>query len=147
MSRLERSARLLYWVIPILFCILLYWRGIRIWFAQDDFAWLTLRTHVTDFKSFLWAMFAPLAQGTIRPFSERGFFMLFSFFFGMRALPYRLFIFLNQCVNIVLVILVTRKLTKSDLAGFIAPLLWVANAAVLTPMAWSSSYNEIQCAT
>jgi hypothetical protein len=147
MTRLHRTARVLYWLVPIAFCIALYWRGMRIWFAQDDFAWLGLRIHVTDFRSFLWAMFTPLAQGTIRPFSERGFFMLFSYFFGLRALPFRLFVFLNQFVNIVLLVLVTRKLTKSDLAGLVAPLLWLANAAVVTPMAWTSSYNEIQFTT
>lgn len=147
MTRAQRLARILYWLIPIAFFFAIYWRGVRIWFSQDDFAWLNLRNHVTDFRSFLWAMFTPLAQGTIRPFSERGFFMLFSYFFGLRALPYRVFIFLNQTINIVLLILVTRKLTKSDVAALAAPLLWLANAGLLIPMAWTSSYNEIQCTT
>ena len=102
---------------------------------------------MTDFRSFLWAMFAPLAQGSIRPLSERGFFMVFSYFFGMLALPYRVFVFLNQFLNIVLVMLVTRRITKSDLAGFVAPFLWLASAGLVTPIAWSSCYNEIQCAT
>ena len=144
---LTNAARVAYWVTPIAFCLALYWLGLRIWFAQDDFAWLNLRNHVKDFHSFLWAMFAPMAQGTIRPFSERGFFMLFSYFFGLRALPYRGFIFLNQFLNIVLLMLVTRKLTKSELAGFLAPLFWLANAAIVEPMAWTAAYNEIQCAT
>lgn len=147
MTRAARAARILYWLLPILFCIAIYWRGMRIWFAQDDFAWLNLRNHVTDFRSFLWALFAPLAQGTIRPFSERGFFMLFSWLFGLRALPYRLFVFLNQFLNIVLVMLVTRRLTRSDLAAFVAPLLWIANAGLVIPMAWTSCYNEVQCTT
>ena len=144
---MRRAVRILYWLLPILFCIWLYWLGARIWFSKDDFAWLNLKNHVTDFRSFLWAMFHPFAQGTIRPWSERGFFMLFSWFFGLRALPYRLFVFLNQFINIILVILVTRKLTKSQLAGFVAPLLWVANPALLIPMTWTASYNEIQCTT
>jgi hypothetical protein len=139
--------RAAYWLTPIAFCLALYWLGLRIWFAQDDFAWLNLRNMVFDLRSFLWAMFAPLAQGTIRPFSERGFFMLFSYFFGLRALPYRVFVFLNQFLNIILVMLVTRKLTRSDLAGFLAPLFWLSNIALITPMAWNSSYNEIQCAS
>jgi hypothetical protein len=141
-----RASRALYWLAPIAFCIAIYWVGLRIWFWQDDFAWLNLRNHVTGFRSFLWALFAPLAQGTIRPLSERGFFMVFSHFFGLRALPYRLFVFLNQFVNIALMMLVTRKLTKSSLAGFVAPFLWIANAALAIPMAWTSAYNEIQCA-
>jgi hypothetical protein len=51
MTRAGRAGRILYWLLPILFCAVLYWRGIRIWFAQDDFAWLNLRNHVTDFRS------------------------------------------------------------------------------------------------
>ena len=82
---MSRVVRVAFWLTPIAFCICLYWLGMRIWFQQDDFAWLNLRNHVTGFRSFLWAMFAPLAQGTIRPWSERGFFMVFSYFFGLRA--------------------------------------------------------------
>ena len=144
---MKRALRVAYWLAPIVFCLALYWRGLRIWFAEDDFAWLGLRNHVHDFRTFLWAMFAPLAQGTVRPFSERGFFTLFSYFFGLRALPYRIFVFLNQFLNIVLVMLVTRKLTKSAWAALVAPLLWLANVALIIPMSWTSSYNEIQCAS
>lgn len=142
---MTRALRAAYWLSPLVFCIALYWLGMRIWFAQDDFAWLTLRNHVTDLHSFWWAMFAPLAQGTIRPWSERGFFMAFSYLFGLRALPYRLFVFLNEFANIILVMLIAGKLTKSELAGFLAPFFWLANIALITPMAWSSAYNEIQC--
>jgi len=144
---MNRAFRAMYWLTPIVFCLALYWLGLRTWFSQDDFAWLGLRLQVHDFPSFLDAMFAPKAQGTIRPLSERGFFMLFSYFFGLHALPYRLFIFCNQCLNIILLMLVTLKLTRSQLATLIAPLLWLANIALITPMAWTSAYNEIQCAS
>jgi len=92
MTRLSRTA---YWLAPMVFCLALYWMGLKSWFAEDDFAWLNLRNHVVDFHSFLWAMFAPLAQGTIRPLSERGFFMLFTYFFHLHPLPYHIFVFLN----------------------------------------------------
>lgn len=144
---LDRLGRAAYWLTPLAFCYMLYWLGIRIWFAQDDFAWLNLRNHITDFRSLLWALFAPLAQGTTRVFSERIFFIVFSYFFGLHALPFRLFVFLNQLVNVVLVMLIARKLTRSALAGFLAPLLWLANAALVRPMSWSSTYNEVLCST
>lgn len=144
---MTRAARAAYWLTPIAFCIALYWLGIRIWFSQDDFAWLGLRSQVTDFSSLMNALFAPRAQGTIRPFTDRGFFLLFSYFFGLRALPYRLFVFLNQFLNIVLLTMLARKLTRSQLAGFAAPVLWLANISLIGPMSWSSSYNEIQCTT
>ena len=144
MTRLTRGA---YWLAPMVFCVALYWMGLKAWFSEDDFAWLNLRNHVIDFHSFLWAMFAPLAQGTVRPLSERGFFMVFTYFFHLHPLPYHIFIYLNQFLNIVLLTLVTRKLTKSDLAGFLAPVLWLVNVAQVTPMVWTSAYNEIQCAS
>src|ERR1700761_5022389 len=100
---MTRAARAAYWLLPIAFCLAVYWLGIRTWFVQDDFAWLSLRLHIFDFKSLLQALFAPQAQGTIRPFSERGFFLLFSDLFGLRALPYRLFVFFDQALNVVLV--------------------------------------------
>jgi hypothetical protein len=117
------------------------------WFVQDDFGWLALRHLVKDGPSFLWAMFAPLAQGTIRPWSERGFFLLFSWLFGLHALPFRIFVFLNQAINIALVTFLTWEITRSDAAAILAPLLWLANPVLALPMAWTSAYNEIQCAT
>lgn len=144
MTRVVRGA---YWVAPMAFCLALYWLGLKTWFSEDDFAWLNLRNHVVDFHSFLWATFAPLAQGTIRPLSERAFFMVFTYFFHLHPLPYHIFIYLNQFLNIALLTLVTRKLTNSDLAGFLAPVLWLVNVAQVTPMVWTSAYNEIQCAS
>ncbi|HLG95647.1 MAG TPA: hypothetical protein VKX49_04980 [Bryobacteraceae bacterium] len=142
-----RATRGAYWLAPIALCLALYWFGLKTWFEQDDFAWLNLRNHVVDFHSFLWAMFSPLAQGTVRPWSERGFFMLFSSLFHLHALPYHVFVFFNQFVNIALLGMVTLRLTKSEIAGFAAPVLWICNLVMVTPMAWVSAYNEIQCAT
>lgn len=144
---MTRTIRITYWIVPIAIFLALYWIGLKTWFWQDDFAWLGLRLEVHDWPSFFNAMFAPKAEGTIRPWSERGFFMLFSYLFGLHALPYRIFIFANQCLNILLLMLVTRKLTRSDIAGFLAPILWTTNIALIVPLAWISAYNEIQCAT
>jgi len=144
---MSRALRAMYWLTPIIFCIAVYRLGVRAWFSEDDFAWLGLRLRVHDLPTFLDAMFSPKAQGTIRPWSERGFFMLFSYLFGLHALPYRLFVFANQCLNIILVMLVTRKLTRSELAAWMAPFLWIANISLVTPMGWTSAYNEIQCAS
>ena len=66
-------------------------------------------------------MFAPLAQGTIRPWSERGFFLLFYSLFGLEALPFRIWVFLTQFANLILVASLTIRITKSRLAGFLRP--------------------------
>lgn len=143
---MTRAGRWLYWLTPMVFCVALYYWGVMSWFSEDDFAWLNLRNHVVDFHTFLWAMFAPLAQGTIRPWSERAFFMIFSYFFGLHARAYHEFVFVNQFVDIALLIIVTRKLTQSALAGFLAPMLWLCSIALVTPLAWAAAYNEVQCA-
>ena len=143
---MTRAGRWLYWLTPMVFCLVLYWRGLMSWFTEDDFAWLNLRNHVVDFHSFLWAMFTPLAQGTIRPWSERAFFMIFSYVFGLHARAYHEWVFANQMVDIVLLMIVTRKLTQSAVAAFAAPMLWLCSIVLVTPLAWASAYNEVQCA-
>ncbi|MDX2153157.1 MAG: hypothetical protein SFV54_20605 [Bryobacteraceae bacterium] len=134
------------WLGPCLFCLWVYWYGLKAWFQQDDFAWLFLRQHVEDWGSFFHSMFAPMAQGSIRPWSERGFFMLFHWLFGMEALPYRIWVFATQFANIALLGSVARKLTGRWVAGVLAPILWIANPALGVPMSWTSAYNQILCA-
>ena len=144
MSRVARAA---YWLAPIAFCTLLYWYGLKVWFLRDDFAWLGLQDDSTTLRSLLQNLFVPFAQGTIRPLSDRAFFLIFSSLFGLHAFPFRLFAFFNQFVNLILLAALTKKLTGSMLAGIAAPLLWLSNIALEIPMAWSAAYNEIQFAT
>lgn len=112
---------------------------------MDDFAWLALHTQVNDFDSFVRALFEPMAQGTVRPLSERLFFLGFWQLFGMEALPYRLLVFGTQFLNLVLLSVVTRRLTGSAVAGFLAPLLWLLSPVIYEPLVWTSAYNQILC--
>lgn len=113
---------------------------------MDDFAWVSLHRRVIDFQTFLNALFQPYAQGTIRPWSERLFFLAGWQLFGMEAAPYRVIVFGTMFVNLVLVSLLTRRLTGSDIAAIAAPVLWIANGNLYTPMSWTSAYNQILCA-
>lgn len=142
-ARLRSAA---FWLLPPLFCLWLYWYGLLAWFQQDDFAWLGLRLQVHSWHDLLHALFAPMAQGSIRPWSERLFFMAFSALFGIDALPFRLWVFLTQFANLALLGSLTRRLTGSWLAGLLAPLLWTANAALSVPLSWTSAYNQVLCA-
>ena len=137
--------RALYWGIPPLVCLLLYWNGLRAWFQQDDFAWLLLHQRINDFSSFMTVMFKPYAQGTVRPLSERLFFLVFFSVFGMEALPFRIFVFLTQFGALAMMTLVTRRLTGLALAGFFAPILWVCNSSQAVPMSWTAAYNPVLC--
>ncbi len=142
--------RVAFWLLPPLFLLLVYWPGVGAWFQADDFAWLSLWRQVHDWPSFLHVMFAPMAQGTIRPWSERGFFLLFHWMFGVDALPWRIFVFLNACGCLVLLALIARRITADQsrfarYAACIAPLVWIASWGLPVPMTWSSDYNQIQC--
>jgi hypothetical protein len=91
-------------------------------------------------------MFEPMAQGTIRPWSERGFFLLLFKLYGLDALPYHALVMGTQFANVLLVAWIARKLGGSRLAACATPVLWVANAAMVVPLAWASDYNQILCA-
>ena len=134
-----------HWLIPPLLCLVLYKRGLTAWFQADDFAWLGLRLQVHDWRSLLHALFAPMAQGTIRPWSERAFFLAFESIFGTNALPFRICVFLTQCANLTLLAAITRRVTGSPAAGVAASILWLVNNAQAWPMVWTSVYNQILC--
>lgn len=137
--------RALVFLLPLAFCYWVHQLALRSWFWQDDFAWLSLRLQVFDRATFLQTMFEPLAQGTIRPWSERGFFLLFYKLYGLDSLPYHALAMGTEFANLLLLAWIIRKLGGSRLAACLAPALWVANAALVVPMSWASDYNQILC--
>ena len=75
--------------------------------------------------------------------SERLFFLVFSSIFELESPPFRVWVFLTQFVNIVLLMQIARRLTGSSAAAFLAALLWTANSGMAMAISWSSAYNEI----
>jgi hypothetical protein len=142
----ERLPYLAWWVLPSLLCLALHWLAFRAWFRADDFAWLGLTPHVHSFHDLLVALFEPRAQGTIRPWSERAFFMAGYTLFGLNALPYRIVIFATEFGALGLMAWIGRRLTGSPAAGFIAALFWICNSSVMEPLGWACVYNEVMCA-
>jgi hypothetical protein len=133
------------WTLPSLFLFALHWQGIFTWFHADDFAWLRLAAATDRWSELPGALFRFEAQGTFRPWSERAFFILFHRLFGWDALPYRAWVFLTQCANLVLLSSIALRLTGSRIAAFSAPLLWAANASLAPVMSWTSAYNQALC--
>src|ERR1700691_5224973 len=128
---LDRMHRLLWWLLPIACLFWLYSDGLKVWFMADDFAWLGLLREVHEGRSLLNALFAPEAQGTIRPWSDRGFFLLFESLFGLDTLPFRICVFITMGGNVSLVAWITRRIAGSSAAGFLAAILWTANSALI----------------
>jgi hypothetical protein len=139
----QRAARMGYWL--ILLGLVLYWPGLMAWFQKDDFVWLKLLTIARDGKGFQWALFAPMAQGTVRTLSERIFFMSFSAMFGVNPLPFHCWVFLTFALSLVVLGSLCSKLTGSRAAGFWAMILWTANSALGVVLSWTAIYYEILC--
>jgi len=113
----ETWLRALYWLGPPLFCAGLYRYGMLSWFQADDFAWLSLHQRIQNFTDFWTLLFEPMAQGTIRPLSERAFFLACYHWFGLNALPYRLAVFATQWLNLALLGWIVTRITGSRAAG------------------------------
>jgi hypothetical protein len=141
----QRALAMLYWIVPSLLCLALHWRSFDAWFRADDFAWLGTGIYIRNLHDFLLAMFGPKAQGTIRPLSERAFFMLGFSLFGLDALPFKIVIFATQFANLALVTSIGPRLTGLRWAGFFAALFWVLNTSGIEPLGWSCVYNQVMC--
>ncbi len=148
MTRREttRAWAVAYWTVPALICLLVHLRGFEAWFRADDFAWLSLYSHIHGFPDLLSALFRPEAQGTIRPWSERAFFIVGYALFGLNALPYRIAIFATQFAALALAQAVGARLTGSRTVGFCAAILWTINSSTVEPLGWACVYNEVMCA-
>jgi hypothetical protein len=144
--RRERLLRIAYWLIPPIFCLAVYYWGLRAWYQQDDFVWLGQRFKIENWHDFLRAVFGPSVHGTFRPLSERLFLLAAGSAFGTDAFPARLWVFLTQVANLALISSLARRISNSRAAGFLAPILWTANGALAFPMAWTSAYMHILCA-
>src|ERR1700736_3158632 len=144
MKAIDRAG-VAFWFVPPLLALLLYWPGLTCWFQKDDFAWLGLRQEVANGHSYWWALFAPLAQGTIRTLSERVFYLSFTALFGLNPLPFRCWAFLTFVLTLPLLSAVCTKLTGSRAAGFWAAILWTVNGAMAVALSWTGIYYELLC--
>lgn len=141
----SRWLALFFYAAPVVFMTLLFRDGLKCWFIADDFAWLGLLRQIHDSHDLFRVLFEPAAQGTVRPWSERGFFVLFEYLFGIDDLPFRMMCFATMAANLVMLNRMTQRITGSPAAGFIAATCWAANTALMVVMTWSSAYNEAMC--
>ncbi|MCW5983334.1 MAG: hypothetical protein KIT09_34905 [Bryobacteraceae bacterium] len=132
-------------LIPGALFLILYWPGLWIWFMQDDFAWLSLNLRLEEGTRLWPLLLQPSQHGTLRPLSERAFFLGFYQLFGLNAVPFRVLIYATQLANLVLLALVVRRLTGARHAAFWAPIFWFVNTAVAGTLSWTCAYNQILC--
>ena len=135
--------RILWALLPIALVALLYVPSLNSAYLLDDFAWLSLRNTMANGHSLLWALFSPQAQGTIRPLGERTWFLLASSWFGLNPVPFHLLALGTQFLNLLMVIVVGRRLTGFTAAGIVAAALWTVNDVLVEPLVWASAFNEV----
>ncbi|NWF82805.1 MAG: hypothetical protein HXY18_03135 [Bryobacteraceae bacterium] len=128
---------------PIAFLFWLYSAGLRAWFQQDDFAWMLLRRTLNTPADWFWGMVTPYAQGTIRPISERLFFVWGTEFFFLDPRPMHLVVALTQCASLLVFFSLLMRLVGNRLAAALGCFVWLVSAGMATPMSWLSTYNQI----
>lgn len=127
--------------LPILLSLAVYYRGLSAWFQQDDFAHLQLaaRTSLAGLPAML---LQPVAQGTFRPFSERGFYWTFYQLFGLEAAPYRIACFLLHAGNCALLFALLRRLSGSWWGASLGVAMWGVNPCLALPLTWVAATNQ-----
>jgi hypothetical protein len=143
---IRKYRRVAWFVIAPTVCLALFWRAPFIWFRNDDFAWLGIPLEVHNFRDLLHALFVPRAQGTVRVLSERFFFLIFASAFDMNALPFRICAMTTWFANLTLATLIGARVMRSRSAAVLAAILWTASGAIVLPLVWASTYNEVLCA-
>jgi len=128
------------------FALLVYWRAPLCWFTNDDFAWLGLPLELNHARDLLPVLFAPKAQGTVRVFGDRLYFLTLGEIFGVSALPFHLVSLAFWCGDLILAALIGERLLRSRAAGVIAAVLWTSSSIPVRPVAWASGFNEVLCA-
>jgi hypothetical protein len=138
-----RWAGLLLRAAPIAFLVWFYGDAFRTWFQQDDFAWLQLRQSLHSSSDWLRAMFTPFAQGTIRPISERLFFIWGAEFFFLDPRPMHIVVATTQAASLLLLFSLVLRLVANPIAASLACFAWLCAAGLATPMSWLSTYNQV----
>src|SRR5258708_5966611 len=125
----RRWRELTSWLLPPIISVALYWRGLAAWFRTDDFSWLQFHR-----DNLIAALLAPSGEGTLRPLSERIFFLAGWRMFGLHAWPFHAIAFATHFANLALVAAIGHRLTGSRAAGFCAALFFTVNSALSIPL-------------
>src|SRR5215471_10727933 len=138
--------RAAYYLCAPLVCLALFWRTLFTWFRTDDFGLIGLASTVHDLSSLGYALFHPVAQGTVRVLSDRLFYLLLYSVFGVRAGPFHIVVLLTWFAALAFATAIGTRVTGSRAAGLLAALLWTVSKVMVTPLAWAAVYEVVLCA-
>jgi hypothetical protein len=138
--------RVAYYLCAPLVCLALFWRVPFTWFRTDDFGLLGLASTVHDMPSLSYALFHPVAQGTVRVLSDRLFYLVLYWLFGVRAGPFHIVVLLTWFASLAFAAAIGTRITGSRAAGLVAALLWTVTKVMVTPLSWAAVYEVVLCA-
>jgi hypothetical protein len=143
----NRAFTLLVWLAACAASLAIFGEAFYCWFLMDDFAWLGLKQELESGVSVWSVLFEPRAQGTVRVFSERLYFLALTSLFGFDPMPFRIVAFAVQFANLWLLIRIAGRLSGGSLlAGFAAAMFYACSARMVRPLAWASSFNQVLAA-
>ncbi len=137
--------RAAYYLCAPALCMALFWRTLFTWFRTDDFSLLSLASSVHDLPSLRYALFQPVAQGTVRVLSDRLFYLVPYSLFGVRAGPFHVCILLTWFIALGLAAEIGTRVAGSRAAGLAAALLLTTSPILVTPLAWAATYEVVLC--
>lgn len=115
-------------------CCLLFWRGLRLYFIQDDFIYLWF-TKNQSLHGFL-QLFANKSAGFYRPISTYLYFFVLQWLFGVNAFPYHLANLLIHISNSLLLAYLVYLLTKSRVVAFASALIFATRVGHVISVYW-----------
>ncbi len=133
-------------LLPVLLFFVVYWPALGAWFQRDDFAWLSLSQRIGSGLTLTDALFAPMAQGTVRTISERLFFLVGRWLFDLNAVPFHIAVFLTHIVSLLLAVWLFTRLAGSRWVAVVAASVWTVHVCLYWPLTWVSAYNQVLCA-
>jgi hypothetical protein len=137
--------RAAYYLCAPVVCLALFWRVLFTWFHNDDFGLLGLASTVHNLPSLGFALFHPVAQGTIRVLSDRLYYLVLYSLFGVRAGPFHIVTLITWFAALGLAAEIGGRITGSRAAGLMAALLWTTSKVLVTPLAWAAIYEVVLC--
>lgn len=130
-------------VLPFTLVVLFFWHTLFSYFSQDDFFHLrvVMDKEYEDIPSFFislqkeYAFYRPLSRETLNLFMYRS--------FGLNPLPFHVVNLLLIMMNMVLVFLLAKKLTRNSTASYLAVLLYSINSIHSIEMYYLASVQTL----
>jgi len=129
-------------LVVVLLPFILFFRGLTVFFVQDDF-WLLSISRIHTIGEFL-QFFSPRADVVwYRPLSSQFFFFLGNLFFGLHPLPYHIMVLLTHLLVICVLYKLVFSFWKDKSISLLSSFLYGTHALHTISLSWLATYAFI----